>query len=78
MAGTTSIIKLRISNTDLALFKYILESHENLASLSCDDPEKETALLYIPDGNYDDVIELLSNLSAEIGFQILEQRSSPD
>lgn len=60
-----------INRKSLALFKYIVESYENLIQLSTLDPQQGIIELYIPQGNLKTVEKLLDKLKSEIDFTIL-------
>lgn len=72
MKESGSIIKLRIENEALALFKYVMESYENLAILSTLNSAEGLVQLYVPNGNLNTVNDILENLKKEIDFHIVD------
>lgn len=67
-------IKIQINRENQALFKYIFESYENLATVSTLNPSDGIIEVYIPAGNLLTVEKLLEKLQNEINFQIIEKK----
>ncbi len=58
----------QINRRDIAYFRFILEAHEGLATLSTLDARKGTVVLSIPDDFVDEVASLLAALAEEIAM----------
>ena len=67
-------IKIQIGPKDQALFKYIIESYENIATVSTLNSREGIISIYIPSGNIKEMEKILYNLQKEIDFQIIEMR----
>lgn len=66
-------IQVKIKKSELALFKYIIESYENIATITTLNTDAGLIEIYIPRGNLKTVKDLLSNLKREVAFTIVEE-----
>ena len=66
-------IKIQIGKKDQAVFKHILESYENLVTVSTLDAKDCILEVYVPAGNLDTAEGLLKSLQKELGFHILDK-----
>ncbi len=62
--------KIQIDPRQVHYLKFILEGHDNLATMSTIDSRQGIVELYIPSGNEDLVRELLVAIKTEIGLKI--------
>ncbi len=61
--------KINIDPRQVYYLKFILEGHDNLATMSTFDRRQGIVDLRIPAGNEDMVRELLASIGAEIGLK---------
>ncbi len=72
----TCIYSVKIHKKDIALFKFIIESYENLAQVSTANPVKGELEIYVPSGNLLTVDSLLKELQKEINFMFNRKNST--
>ncbi len=66
---------LRLRPADLALFKFILEAHDNLAYLSIVDKHSAVCRLVYAPGQQREVMHWLDGMSGEVDFTRIELTS---
>ena len=65
-------IRLWIPPERIALFKALIESYDNLATLRTEDPERHHLKLYFADDQADDVEALLAALAGQFEIRRLD------
>lgn len=68
----TDFINILIDRKDIALFKYLFEAYENLATVSTIDPQKAMLEIIIPEGNLGTVMDILRNMD-EVRFTVTKK-----
>jgi len=63
---------LAIAPADIAYFKAVIESYDNLATLRTEDPERHHLRLWFAPESEDDINELLASLASKLSIQILK------
>jgi len=66
---TMSQLLLAIVPAKIALFKAIIESYDNLATLRTEDPRNHYLRLYFDDASAAEVNELIDSLSADFSIR---------
>jgi hypothetical protein len=63
---------LAIAPADIAFFKAVIESYDNLATLRTEDPEQHHLRLWFAAESEQDINELISSLSSKLSLRILK------
>jgi hypothetical protein len=63
---------MEIAPADIAFFKAVIESYDNLATLRTEDPERHHLKLWFDAELEADINELLASLAQELRFRILK------
>jgi hypothetical protein len=64
-------IILEMAPADIAFFKAIIESYDNLATLRTEDPERSHLRLWFAAESEADINELLAALAPKLSFRII-------
>ncbi len=64
-------IALRIAPEQIALFKALIESYDNLATLRTEDPRSHLLRLWFDPATEDEVIRILESLAPAIAVKLL-------
>jgi hypothetical protein len=70
----SATLKFKIPKEKLAAFKYILESYENLATVSTLDPKTMLVKVSIPSGEDKTAREIIKNIAKELNFDIVDEK----
>jgi hypothetical protein len=62
-------ILIRIAPERIALFKAIIESYDNLATMRTEDPARHNIRLWFDPASADDVERILDGLGSEFGLK---------
>ncbi len=65
-------IYIKINQSNLALFKFLLEAHQNLAIFTTLDPKKSIIKLNFSKNDKNELISQLQNIKTCVYFELLE------
>ena len=69
-------IALEIPPAEIAFFKAIVESYDNLVTLRTEDPSTHRLRMWFADESESDVMRLFESLSGQIEVRVLDKKSS--
>ncbi len=71
----TKSIYIRLKRSDIAYFKFIIESYEGMALVRTEDPREAIVELMVAPGWESDIYELLNELQKDIQIEYVRNNS---
>ena len=69
-------IALEIPPAEIAFFKAIVESYDNLVTLRTEDPSTHRLRMWFAEESESDIMRLFESLSGQIEVRVLDKKSS--